>query len=307
VISQQVRIGREDDYQRWQEKTTEAASGFAGFEGTEVYPPSSSEEHAWVVVFRFSTINQLTTWLQSGARRRLLDEGRGLFDSPPIQEVLAGEPPPKQDVVTAVISHDVQSGREQDFERWQGRMGKEQEKFPGFMGFELFKPVRGVQDRWVAMFRFDTAEHLEEWFESDTRTKLMEEGRDYLHTYDVHKIRSPFSGWFRFDSGTGSGVPPNWKQAMTVVLALYPTVMILNLTVGDWMKAAHIPGYLALFIGNVLSVCALTWVIMPLVNRALTFWLAPDRVTPRLTNLTGVAVVVLCYAVFIAIFGLTVG
>ena len=100
------------------------------------------------------------------------------------------------------------------------------------MGLELFDPVPGVQDKWVAVFRYDSREHLDEWLESEARAKLLEEGKRYFAGYDVRKIRSAFSSWFRFNGEAEAEVPPNWKQAMTVLLALYPTVMVLNLTVG---------------------------------------------------------------------------
>ncbi|WP_327276996.1 antibiotic biosynthesis monooxygenase [Streptomyces sp. NBC_01224] len=306
VTSQRVRADRVEDYKRWQEKTNEVVRGFDGFQGTELYPPASGEENEWVVVFRFSRVEQLTEWLDSNARRQLLVEGRPLFDGPPTQEVLSGGTP-TEDVVTAVVSHDVRPGREREFIHWQDKILKEQERHPGFMGSELFKPVKGVQDRWVVAFRFDTREHLEGWLNSEAREKLLTEGRDYFGSYDVRKIGSAFGAWFRFGEGTGEGVPSNWKQAMSVVLALYPTVMILNLTVGDWLSRHKVPGYLALFISNVLSVSVLTWLLMPLVTRALAFWLLPGRARSVGVHVAGAAVVAVSCLVIITIFGLTTG
>ncbi|MFK4227052.1 antibiotic biosynthesis monooxygenase [Streptomyces sp. NPDC019890] len=306
VTSQKVRAGLDDDYKRWQEKTNQVVRGFDGFQDTELYPPASGDENEWVVVFRFSRIEQLTTWLDSGERRQLLDEARPLFDGTPTQEVLAGGTP-AEDVVTAVISHDVLPGRERDFMRWQDKVLKEQEKHPGFMGSELFKPVEGIQDRWVVAFRFDTREHLDGWLNSEAREKLLDEGRDSFRSYDVRKIGSAFGGWFRFGEGTDEGIPPNWKQAMSVVLALYPTVMILNLTVGDWFNDMGMPGYVALFFGNVLSVSILTWLLMPLVNRAFAFWLLPSRARSVRVHVAGAAIVAVCYLVLIVVFGLTTG
>lgn len=298
-----MSAGREDDYKPWQERTIDAARGFDGFEGAEVYPPSSGEDKEWVVVYRFANIEQLTQWLHSDVRQQLIDEGRPLFDSPPKQEVLVGQPT-EQDVVTAVVSHDVLPGKEADFVRWQDRMTKAQEKVPGFMGGELFKPVKGVQEHWVSVFRYDTSDHFEQWFESDARKNLLAEGSPYVRSFDVHRIKSPFSGWFRFGDGPEAAIP-SWKQAMAVLLGLYPTVMILDLTAGRLFKAAHLPGYFALFISNMLSVILLTWVVMPLVNKALTFWLLPSGADPARTNVIGTAVVILCYAVSVAIFGLS--
>ncbi|MHB9863527.1 antibiotic biosynthesis monooxygenase [Streptomyces sp. YIM S03343] len=309
VTSQMVREGCEDDYQRWQERTNRAVRAFDGFEGTEMYPPGVGDERAWVVVFRFSRIDKLTAWLDSGARRELLDEGRPLFDGSPTQEVLAGAAPPpaKEEAVTAVISHHVRPGREEEFARWQDKVLKAQGKFPGFMGTELFRPVEGIQENWVVVFRFDTREHLDQWLASDVRAGLLEEGEDYFSTYDVHKVGSAFSGWFRFGDGADDEVPPNWKQAMSVVLALYPTVMVLNLTVGHGLDDLGLPGYIGLFIGNVLSVSILTWFFMPLVNRVLAFWLVPLRAQSVRIHVAGAALVVLCWALCILVFGLTTG
>ncbi|MFF3458423.1 antibiotic biosynthesis monooxygenase [Streptomyces sp. NPDC002730] len=309
VTSQKVREGRVDAYKRWQEKTNHVAEGFDGFEGAEVYPPGSGEENEWVAVFRFSRVDELTTWLDSGARRELLNEARPLFEGAPTQEVLAGGAPAprEQEAVTAVISHSVRPGKEPDFVRWQDKVRKVQEKHPGFMGTELFQPVEGIQDKWVVAFRFDTRDNLDDWLASADREKLLEEGHQYFSSYDVRKIGSAFSGWFRFGEGDEEGIPSNWKQAMSVVLALYPTVVVLNLTVGKVFAGWGIPGYLSLFLSNVLSVSILTWVLMPLVNRALTFWLLPDRARSVRTNAAGALVVMVCWAIFLLIFGLTTG
>lgn len=305
VVSQKVRAYCDHDYQRWQEKVTRAAETFDGFEGTEVYPPGTDSPNEWVVVFRFGRLDQLTSWLDSERRRSLLVEGELFFEGPQAQEVLRGGASVRQDTVTAVVSHDVRRGREKDFLHWQSRVLKAQEKFPGFRGSELFQPVEGVQERWVAMFRFDTRGHLDEWLESDERARLLKEGGNYFTAYDVRKVPSAFSGWFRFGERAGEEVPPNWKQAMSVVLALYPTVTVLNLTVGHAFGDLGLPGYIGLFFSNCLSVAILTWFLMPLVNRALAFWLTPSRSRTMRVQLTGVGVVLLCWAALITIFGLT--
>jgi uncharacterized protein len=305
VTSQRVRTGHVDAYKRWQAKTNEVASTFEGFEGEELYPPASGQENEWVEVFRFSHVHQLTAWLDSDARQRLLDEAGPLFEGPPAQEVLTGGTPAAQEAVTTVVSHEVPPGRERDFEHWQDKVLKAQERFPGFMGSELFKPVHGVQDRWVVAFRFDTRAHLEEWLASDARRKLLDEGRDYFTTYDVRKIGSSFGGWFRFGEGAQQEVPPNWKQAMLVLLALYPTVIVLNLTLGRGLTHLGVAAYLGLFISNICSVAILTWVLMPLVNRGLAFWLLPERAGSPRVHLAGVALVVACYVVLLIVFALT--
>jgi antibiotic biosynthesis monooxygenase (ABM) superfamily enzyme len=301
-----VRPGRDDDYRHWQEAVNDAAAGFAGFEGAELYPGERGEQ---VVVFRFADLDQLTAWLNSTIRRELISDGSPLFEGPPSEEVLTGGSDTHRapDAVTAVISHRVRPGHERDFVQWQEKTFKAQEKSPGFMGSEMFRPIPGVQDNWVVAFRFDTRAHLDEWLDSDLRRRLLKEGESCIQSFDVKKVGSAFSGWFGFDEGSGNGVPPDWKQAMSVMLALYPIVMVLNLTVGAWLTNAKVPGYLVLFVGNLLSCGILTWLAMPLVNRALGFWLTPGGASSVRTSIAGAALVVACWGIFVLIFALTIG
>ncbi|MFB9247865.1 antibiotic biosynthesis monooxygenase [Sphaerisporangium melleum] len=306
-LSQKVRKGREADYRRWQDEMTELARGFHGFEGKEVYPPGQGADGEWVVVFRFARIDQLTAWLNSPQHERMLARGRSLLEGPEVKEVLAGEPP-VQPAVTVVISHHLAPGQEPAFVRWQQKVRKVQERYPGFLGFELFRPVPGVQEDWVSVFRFDTREHLDTWLTSEARKKLLDEGRAAFASYDVRQVGSAFGGWFRLGGdAAGHALPPNWKQAMAVLLGLYPIMMVLSLTTDRALGAAGVPGYLHLFIGGALSVCVLTWLVMPLVNRALRRWLTPGRETSARTHLLGALAVALGYAVMLAFFGWATG
>ncbi|MDP9862250.1 MULTISPECIES: hypothetical protein [Streptosporangium] len=123
----------------------------------------------------------------------------------------------------------------------------------------------------------------------------------------MRTIRSAFSGWFGFGGETGQDPPPNWKQAMSVLLALHPTVMILNLTLSPALRVAHLPGDLALFVGNVVSVALLTWLLMPLVNRIFASWLLPGRAVSVSTSVAGALAMVLCSVLSAAAFGVITG
>jgi len=61
--------------------------------------------------------------------------------------------------------------------------------------------------------------------------------------------------------------PPAWKQALTVLLALYPTVMALSY-VNPLMSNFSLP--LQMLSGNILSIALLTWLVMPWVTQG--FW-----------------------------------
>ena len=61
------------------------------------------------------------------------------------------------------------------------------------------------------------------------------------------------------------------------------------------------PGYVALFFGNVLSVSILTWLLMPLVNRAFAFWLWPSRARSDAYAMWRALIVMVCWAVFLLV------
>ncbi|MFJ5533747.1 antibiotic biosynthesis monooxygenase [Streptomyces sp. NPDC093261] len=186
--------------------------------------------------------------------------------------------------------------------RWQHKMEKVQEKFPGYVGIERFRPVPGIEENWVVVFRFDTREHLENWLSSEARRKLLEEGRDAVGSYEVRRVGSAFSGWFGAEGETDKGaVPPDWKQAMAVFLAIYPTVVLLSRTVNNALLAAGFPTFAMLFISNIVSVLLLTWVLMPMVNRLLRFWLAPAPTARARTDVLGAVVVAVSCLVLLAL------
>lgn len=281
VLSQSVKPGRDEDFRRWQEGLNRAVASFDGFLGTEVVPPGG-EDREWTVIYRFGSRPQLEQWLASSARAEHLDRGADLFDAPASQQVLIGKP--AEEFVTVVVSHPVDADQVEEFLAWQQRVIESERTFPGFGGSELFRPVPGAQDEWTTVFRFDTQEHLDGWLESPERKRLLEEGADF-HEFELRRIASPFGSWFAFGDEGEAEAPAQWKTALSVLVGLYPTVVLLTLGISEIWEDGKL--WETLLLGNILSVSLLTWVVMPIVTGALRFWLAPDprQASPRLDAL----------------------
>jgi antibiotic biosynthesis monooxygenase (ABM) superfamily enzyme len=282
VLGQRVKAGRGDDFRRWQDDVNAAAAKFPGFLGTQVQPPVD-EHNDWTIVYRFDTASHLYDWLNSATRQDLLDRGGVLFESPGSQQVMVGQG--DDALVTVVVSHPVSAENETEFVDWQDRMVKAQQKFPGFRGSELFRPVPGVQDEWNAIYRFGTSEELDRWLESDERKELLRQGENF-RDFQMRKVDSLFGSWFAPGGDREAAAAlPNWKLAFSVLVGLYPTVVLLTLFIG-WVWQTDL--WKSLLLGNTLSVILLTWIVTPAVSRALRFWLspAPDAEQPR-TDLLG--------------------
>lgn len=78
---------------------------------------------------------------------------------------------------------------------------------------------------------------------------------------------SGLEAWFR---GT-SALPPRWKMATATLIGVYPTSLVLSLTVAE---VAHDWPFLLRNLAFAVSmVGVLTWLVMPRVTRALHAWL----------------------------------
>ncbi len=295
VVSQRVRPGSEEQYRSWQDEITAAAARFEGFEGTEVLPPQSGVQDAWVVVFRFRTAEHLAVWMTSPIRRELKERGDGLFDE--VDEQVVTTPAGVSRLVTVVVSRRVRPGREADYERWQQGITEEARRFPGFVDGELFRPSDGVQEEWVYVFRFASPEALERWIHSDERKSWLERAEPFVSRVRLHTVAAGLGGWFPVKEAPGMSPPPAWKQSMAVLLALYPTIMVLSRFLSPRIESW--PLAVSTFLGAASSVALLSWVLMPLVNRGLEPWLSAR--SPRGTWLGTIAVVVL-YGVMVAFF-----
>ncbi len=295
VIAQNVRPDKDGEYLRWQADINAACRTFPGFEAAEIVPPVPGVQDDCVVVFRFDSAEHLDGWLRSDARHALLARGEPLFGGAARQHVVAGARPG----VGMVVSTRVKSGREDEYRRWQDTIDREAARFPGFMGNEVFPPVPRLQEEWVVVVRFDSSANLRRWLESDVRRRLNAEAARLWHEARVESFSGGFPGWFTAGApGPGQpALPPNWKQAMTVLLALYPTVMLLGLFLSP--RLAGLPPALQMFLGNAASVAILTWLLMPLVTRVFSFWLTPAGTG---VGTVGLGAVLVGYAVAIAVF-----
>jgi antibiotic biosynthesis monooxygenase (ABM) superfamily enzyme len=69
--------------------------------------------------------------------------------------------------------------------------------------------------------------------------------------------------------------PPRWKMAIATYLGVVPVVMTLALTLGKLIRSWNFVPYNVVF--NACVVVLLTWVVMPLITRALRAWLQAPR------------------------------
>lgn len=173
------------------------------------------------------------------------------------------DPPP----VTAVLCVPVDAEQMVAFRHLHDLGVQRMTSMPGFLHAELLEPVPGVQDDTVILLTFDTRQHLDGWLESDDRKQLVERQSEHLLGPRALSVVGGFAGWF--DSGRNHVVP--WRSAVAVLIAIVP--VSLTYLMARMSLFPHLNVVVATLVGNVLTVAALTWAVMPPLTRRLEGWL----------------------------------
>jgi uncharacterized protein len=305
ITQTRVRNEHAGEFAQWQQHVNDVVFSFPGFVAQEVIPPAPPVQPDWVIVQRFTSLEDARAWLGSEERERLLDQAQpwlvGLDDVHVFED---GEAPETPRPVSALISTRVESGKEDAFRAWQRRIAAEQARFPGFQGYKLEPPRPGIQEDWVTILRFDSESRLDAWLSSPERRRLIAEDAAFTMATRIRTARTGFDQWFRIGNNAAT-TPSIWKQNLIVLLALYPVVFVF----GRWVEIPHLvkrEGMMrweSLFISNVVSVILLAKIV-PAVSSLFSWWLHPARADRRRIEYTGLALVLLLFAVMLFVFSL---
>lgn len=296
VTQTRPQAGQEEAFKLWQDAMGVVIAKSEGFIEQQVILPSPPAQIDWVILQRFASSDSAASWLRSAQRLSLVDS---------IQPILAGNddihlvrdgasgvlPAP----VSVVISTRVKPGEEIAYRRWEQRIAAAQARAAGFQGYRLEPPVPGVQDDWLAIIRFDSEANLQNWLNSPARMELLKDSDCFTEHLDTRIVRSGFDQWFSGAKGDAPPVPV-WKQNMIVLGLLYPVVFLFGLLVQTplLMKRIGMPFWLALFVGNVVSVVLLNWLV-PWAGKRLSWWLQPGVQKSLGNQMLGTGIVVGVY------------
>lgn len=301
VTQTRVRPGDEATFSDWQKGTSDAISRFPGFIQQTVMPPSPPAQVDWVILQRFTNTDAATAWLNSRERlERVASAQPILIGSDDVHLVRDGGAGVLPSPVSAVISTRIKPGSEADYRAWERRIAAAQSKAPGFQGYRFQPPVPGVQEDWLAILRFDSEANLQAWLDSPERHKLIEGAKPFTLEFHARIARTGFDQWFK---PSGGQAVPAWKQNMLVLLLLYPVVFLFGVFVQTpfLSNQAHLPFAAALFVGNVVSIILLNYLI-PWTSDKFTWWLRPTAGNIVAVNVAGSALIIALYLALITIF-----
>ena len=195
------------------------------------------------------------------------------------------------DGVAFVSTRWVQSGHEAQYRQWSEKIGAQLSVTPGFVSYEQLPAVEGKQDFWTQIVKFDSKEASHDWANSSELAELLVEIDSYTKDSEFSSVRIGQQDWLNFGLSTeaGPGAPTKWKQLITGIMALYPTVIIAHEILAQLMT---VPFALSTLLTNAIAMSLVMLVWLPQLSRLLRGWLIPIKPVPLSTTI-GVAAAIL--------------
>ncbi len=298
VITYSVKSGKDVEFQTWQQTINEKSEHFPGFIGIDVHPPAVNESSDdWVVVYRFQNEEKLQAWLRSKERADALATAPDIFTNKRSEYTLSGGQAPDNGL-TIVTAHKVLPGKEVEYEAANKALNDAAARFPGFAGCEIFKPT-AADDEYTTLVRFNNKANMDRWLNSPERKT----GREVLYRTTIgHRtnvVATGFGSWFAFNAEDGIAAAA-WKQAMVVICALFPVIMIDNMILENVLNNIGASFAVNIFIGTTLSTVILTWLLMPVISRTMDWWLSPRSTSKQ--SWIGLFLILILYVIEIIIF-----
>lgn len=158
------------------------------------------------------------------------------------------------------------------YEAWLQEIVPAAQQFAGHQSVNVIRPHAG-DAAYTIILHFDTIANLRAWLDSDTRARLIEKIRPFLHTDENIEIKTGVEFWFTPPAG-GRTAPP-YKQFLITLSAIFPLTIIIPWMLGPafgLLPALALPG-IRHFVIAALIVGAMTYIIMPRYTRLVAGWL----------------------------------
>lgn len=197
--------------------------------------------------------------------------------------------------VTDVYVTTVHSDKVPAFRQWLKTLHHLEAKFPGFQKVYVQIPKDPQDESWVTLLQFDTEEHLEAWVQSPERQAKLKEAANFVKSQESHRLFSSVDSWFF--NGEALDSPPVWKQAMLILLALFPSVMLETIYFFPYMADWNI--VVNRFIGVIIIVCSMSWLLMPITLYLLGWWL---KAKSKMKKCIGALLILSAYILEIGFF-----
>jgi len=162
----------------------------------------------------------------------------------------------------------------QEYDSWGNEIGPVCRASTGHLDWHIIRPIPGLTSTYTVVIRFDTRAHLQEWMESQARTRLIEKVQPLLVNGDDFFISSGLDFWFA-PEGAKARVPARWRQFLVTWSAIFPLVLVLPMLISPLLRLLGAPDnhYLSTLAVTGVAVFLMIYVVMPHYTKLIRRWL----------------------------------
>ena len=201
---------------------------------------------------------------------------------------------------SSVIVHRVPPAAADRFLAIQDEFTRAAGAFPGYQSTEVYPPADPTGTEWVVLIHFADAAALRGWLDSPARAEWVEKVRSQVGEFRLETLPDGFGSWFTGPAVDPADLPPGWKMVLVVLLGLYPTVILLSLTIGRVTDPLGLA--VGMLIGNALSVSILQYAVMPVLTRVFGPWLRANSPGRGTASVAGAGIILTLLAGLTVLF-----
>ena len=172
---------------------------------------------------------------------------------------------------TAIISHLVRLGREQDYEKWVRGINTVAQQFPGYGGLNILRTSDHVYPEYVLVLRFNCSANLKDWLESETRREWIERLQPLISKSEDIQAMTGLETWFMLPEKPHKSPPPRYKMVLVTWLGVFIVLAILTRILAPFLST--LPLLFNQLVTTGLVALLLTYVVMPQLMKLFRRWL----------------------------------
>lgn len=161
-------------------------------------------------------------------------------------------PPEGATPVTTIIRQRPLPDAVARYEAWLAEIVPVAMSFAGHQGVNVIRPNASSRD-YTVVLHFDSVANLRGWLDSDTRMRLVEKIRPFLHTPEDIDIKTGLEFWFTPEAGKSA---PAYKQFLITLSAIFPLTLIVPWLLGPVVARAPVlalPGLSQLIVATLIT------------------------------------------------------
>jgi antibiotic biosynthesis monooxygenase (ABM) superfamily enzyme len=177
--------------------------------------------------------------------------------------------------ITVSVTRTAKAGCEVDLERALHGFVQRSLSLPGQMGVHIMRPAPDSSSREYSIIRkFANREALTAFRDSPEYREWHRMVQEFTEGAERTEELTGLESWFTLPGATLRPLP-KWKMAVATFAGVFPVASILTLALGPAIKSWPFLVRNGAF--NACVVVLLTWVVMPLITKALHRWMHSTR------------------------------